>query len=366
MFNVAFLTPNDLHVKFVCRTRPFVCVIPVCCDTDCCVVSAIYRATDCRASEGGHPSPKKDQNCQEPLSDISSPTSSLRNSLTSPKRIFFLTMALVRSNRAKRVPKRNAAQMWLHGYTQTQLENDDVDILKGDCVQAARDSHRWSLEEAIKYLIKATESEPVASDDDGSGPQKVPPHRFPYALFCDLDEMLFGGVLKGNVHLRFDQTLPNRLAGSTTRPSQEAQRRITIDLSKDLVFKRGPPTILEVLLHQMIHAYLLQCCGPKSRGRGHDLSHGAIFSAAAYLTIKACGFHHFAKFPSTVGVLEQRRRRYAAAESQWSLIERCICSQIGAPLPTCKEVCHHIKSHVNDPEIDLDHECPKDRSGKRR
>lgn len=99
----------------------------------------------------------------------------------------------------------------------------------------------------------------------------------PFMVFDDLDTMLFRSMLRGNVYLTW-ANLPTGLYARTSRPNLHGRPRITIELNLHL--NRDRATVIGVLLHQMIHAYYLQCCGHKNKGvivKGHDLRHREEF-----------------------------------------------------------------------------------------
>ena len=114
------------------------------------------------------------------------------------------------------------------------------------------------------------------------------PHELPFQVFDQLDKELFLGILKGNIYLAWSK-LPRDYPGRTTRPGRNGSGirgpRIMIELSKDLLKHGTSPHILAILLHQMIHAYFLQCCGHRSEGApgiGSDLTHHHGFSSVLY------------------------------------------------------------------------------------
>ena len=99
----------------------------------------------------------------------------------------------------------------------------------------------------------------------------------PFMVFDDLDRKLFRSVLQGNVYLTW-ASLPRGVDARTSRAGLRGRPRITIELSHDIA--EGRAATLGILLHQMIHAYYLQCCGHKNRGvdgKGHDLCHKEEF-----------------------------------------------------------------------------------------
>ena len=278
-----------------------------------------------------------------------------------------IIMALVPFHNAATASKRLPIQFWLRGWTQTELDDDDIEILRAADLQPARKSHGWTSDEAIKFLSDAVGNR-NASDGDYERPRRLSPHQLPYGIFNDFDEIIFGGVLKGNVHLRFDRNLPNSLAGITTNPPSQSKRRMSVELSKDLVFKGSPPAIAEVLMHQMIHAFLLQCCGPKTNSDGHDLRHGLAFSTAALVVVRACGLRQFGDHPAALGVMAQRGQpRSSDGSSTTSSGEYSSrCYHEGYPQDFCKHKLDSIQASTETPTINLDKQCPKDKTDVRR
>ena len=99
----------------------------------------------------------------------------------------------------------------------------------------------------------------------------------PFLVFDELDKMLFCSKLKGNVCLKWSD-LPWSISGSTSRAGLR-NPRITVELSERLLSNGG---VLTALLHQMIHAYFLQCCGywtGEADSTGYNLGHGPEFLA---------------------------------------------------------------------------------------
>ena len=102
----------------------------------------------------------------------------------------------------------------------------------------------------------------------------------PLLVFDELDKILFCSKLKGNVCLEWSD-LPWGVPGCTSRAGLK-NPRITIELSERLLSNASKGAVLTALLHQMIHAYFLQCCGYQTREAGntdHDLGHGSEFLA---------------------------------------------------------------------------------------
>lgn len=111
----------------------------------------------------------------------------------------------------------------------------------------------------------------------------------PFLVFNELDRKLFRSKLKGNVCLEWSR-LYDSVPGRTTRAGLK-HPRITIELSEKLA-DTNEEGVVTALLHQMIHAYYLQCCGYQSEGltrTGYDLAHGPEFLALKAL-IDYCYF----------------------------------------------------------------------------
>lgn len=103
----------------------------------------------------------------------------------------------------------------------------------------------------------------------------------PFQVFNELDKEFFRSTLSGNISLGWSD-LPDGIFSRTVHAGQNGNPRIRIELSTQLSWHRAPKHILAALIHQMVHAYYLQCCGYRdrsSRGDGHDLSHERSFWA---------------------------------------------------------------------------------------
>ncbi|KAL8688228.1 MAG: hypothetical protein Q9218_005808 [Villophora microphyllina] len=103
----------------------------------------------------------------------------------------------------------------------------------------------------------------------------------PFQVLNELDKEFFRSTLKGNISLGWSD-LPAGVFSRTVHAGQYGNPRIRIELSPELYWHRGPHHIVAALIHQMVHAYYLQCCGYRDRsssGSGHDLSHEEPFWA---------------------------------------------------------------------------------------
>lgn len=116
-----------------------------------------------------------------------------------------------------------------------------------------------------------------------------------YLIFDVLDATIFGQKLKGMVYLMWIMQ-PNCSPGKTSAPNVvPGIPRICIQLNSAL-FDDGLGDIdelLEVLIHQMIHAYFLVCCGAQRRGdkvdgRLEDGKHFAVILMAVRSISKEC------------------------------------------------------------------------------
>jgi hypothetical protein len=164
----------------------------------------------------------------------------------------------------------------------------------------AEDASVWSLRSkglpAPKHLgLTEAVATKLAIDALDNWPKSVsgvpvcrihPPGRMqlPFRLFSKLDDELFRGVLKNEIYMKWT-TLPSEIHGITSRPGLR-DTRIAIDLNKLLIHRRVPPEVLlAVLVHHMVHAYFLVCCGFRSEMTDvdkHDLGHGLGFSTLVH------------------------------------------------------------------------------------
>ncbi|CAK1361927.1 hypothetical protein CB0940_02753 [Cercospora beticola] len=129
----------------------------------------------------------------------------------------------------------------------------------------------WTLEYATAWLYRylfssATEVTDAIDtlrelDDDYMGPD------FAYMFFDLLDDKLFAGKLQGAVYLRW-RSMPSNLPGVTSAPKVIPEiARVCIDLNRT-PFEDDTADIDDLLcamIHQMIHAFLLVCCGAQPK-----------------------------------------------------------------------------------------------------
>ena len=146
--------------------------------------------------------------------------------------------------------------------------------------QPALPALRLSEDEALELAEQALK----AHERDQVGylmpPSNWPKFDLPFLVFNDIDSQFFRGVLKGNVYLIW-KPLPRGCHARTSRAGLNKVPRISIELSDDLR-RCSRLDIVATLLHQMIHAYFLQCCGYKRNSQGYALDHGPRFSLLLY------------------------------------------------------------------------------------
>ena len=176
---------------------------------------------------------------------------------------------------------------WLHGSSELVPTKDDLTVLKDATLPPARDPDYASPEEAIKIAeacMKATHTANMAKPRRYH-PQHLDIDRMPFHVFNDVDAKVFAGALRGNVVLRWAK-LPREFLGITTQPGKRSSPRILIELSKSLLSARSKEIILRVLLHQMTHAYFVQCCGfdyAHEGGKDVSLAHNLPFSTLSVI-----------------------------------------------------------------------------------
>ncbi|EME47254.1 hypothetical protein DOTSEDRAFT_123677 [Dothistroma septosporum NZE10] len=93
----------------------------------------------------------------------------------------------------------------------------------------------------------------------------------PYYIFDFLDQTMFDRKLKEMVSLHWTSH-PSCGTGSTYAPGVIGIPRIVIKLNAAsfMVGDRDIDDLLDALIHQMIHAYFLVCCGAQKRGEKAD------------------------------------------------------------------------------------------------
>ncbi|KAL8727077.1 MAG: hypothetical protein Q9181_005831 [Wetmoreana brouardii] len=166
----------------------------------------------------------------------------------------------------------------------------------------------------------------------------------PFQVFNQLDGELFRSMLKGNVSLSWSD-LPDGTFSRTIRAGQNGNPRTTIELSP-LLFHHGTrPEILSTLIHQMVHAYYLQCCSYRERGfggEGHDLGHEQAFGA-----LVNCIRGHVEPLRDYLSAaLWTPSRKY-----QDRLADGCSCYGSSGELMEGASSCYHEKNSFNAVDI---------------
>ena len=265
---------------------------------------------------------------------------------------------------------------WVHGHTRSLSSQDDLAILRDAGLRPVREPHGFTQEQAIKLALESgKECKSSGKEIRWTMQEQVQNYsELPFLLFNDIDATLFSGVLKGNVYLTWAR-LPHGLSGMTTRPGRGCCPRTTIELSQDLQLVISPEDLVSTLLHQMIHAYLLQCCGHKNvdvAGTGHDLMHKLDFSAIATIMQKRLVPSSSLEYPATWGCAASRPRRHDLRGGRHAphkalrppSIEagssNCDARQHGYHFADCRTLCMHVKAATPSPKLVLQLNCPLD------
>jgi len=259
---------------------------------------------------------------------------------------------------------------WSRGIFGSAPSTDDRAIIHNATIKPARDAHKLQHQEAIQlveqststYLTKIKETVGFVTDIRCSRSE------LPFYVFNDIDTALFSGVLKGNVYLKW-APLPTALFGRTIRAGRSACPRIAIELADHVLARGAPEEILEVLVHQMIHAFLLQCCGHRNHdvsGNGHNLRHGLEFSTIAYIFQK----HFFPKrdtfSPAEIGCIgdpayharsRHMRHTYLKDEAGSSF---CCPNGTAISFSSAGKHYEYVKENTLAPKLDLPSQEPKD------
>ena len=162
---------------------------------------------------------------------------------------------------------RHLWKRWLLGSPGHASSSADLELLHDPKSQPARGCLKLEPREAISLLVSSS----LTSDDHHQGHQKdeVDIESLPFKVFNDVDASLFHGVLRGNVHLRWSKDLPDYLQGRTTLPCVNSCPRIMIELSRNLSTHKTFEDVLIALVHQMVHAYLIQSGKKQDTDLGH-------------------------------------------------------------------------------------------------
>ncbi|KAF2723702.1 hypothetical protein K431DRAFT_197958, partial [Polychaeton citri CBS 116435] len=161
----------------------------------------------------------------------------------------------------------------------------------------------WNLEYATAYAYKhiiAARNEITDTIDYirelDCGNSTSISNRTPYLIFTHLDKAIFGGKLDGMVYLRW-RGMSSSSPGTTFAPGRERSGgekvpRVCIELNstpfetpeEDEIGGGGIDELLDVLIHQMIHAWFLVCCGAQEEGARQDgrISDGLHFGVILF------------------------------------------------------------------------------------
>ncbi|EMC97940.1 hypothetical protein BAUCODRAFT_408506 [Baudoinia panamericana UAMH 10762] len=141
----------------------------------------------------------------------------------------------------------------------------------------------------------------------------------PFIIFDYLSRALFGGKLRGMVHLSW-KSLASFSPGITSAPGVvPGISRVCIELNST-PFEDGEAEIdnlLDALIHQMIHAYFLIACGAQPKGSKQDgrLLDGLHFGVILF-TIRDLSINCRYRRPLNLIFYASTRRRKAAGQSR--------------------------------------------------
>ena len=150
----------------------------------------------------------------------------------------------------------------------------------------------WSLEYATAYCYKQLNgNRPAIVDAIDRARELDLNKKTPFIVFDHLDRALFQGRLNGMVHLRWKAQASS--TPGTTSVADMVGSRICIELNSTPFEDDEDPRIddlLDALIHQMIHAYFIVCCGSQPKGGKQDgrlldaLHFGVILSTIRDIT----------------------------------------------------------------------------------
>ena len=129
----------------------------------------------------------------------------------------------------------------------------------------------WTLEYATAYCFKHLNgNRPCIVDTIDYARQAPLGELAPFLLFDCLDKSLFQGKLNGMVYLKW-RALSDNAPGVTSAPDVK-DPRICIELNSRPFEERGASLdeLFDALIHQMIHAYFLVCCGKQGKSTEQD------------------------------------------------------------------------------------------------
>lgn len=271
-------------------------------------------------------------------------------------------------------------KLWSEGRTIHAVSDEEITILNSSTLPPLRGSHGLTQVQTLRLINEAQLlyklSLKEASTSDKNRTRSLT--KLPFVVFNDIDKTLFAGVLKGNVYLKWS-SLEHKLLGVTASAGVKDRPRISIELS-DQLLSTSSDQILATLMHHMLHAYLLQCCGHKNAEgapKGHDLEHSMEFSALS-LVLQRWLLPPLNKlYPASFGCVHEvgrgspRRRDSRSHRGHRDVTVH----EIGADCSYC-DGCHngyngrecagflkHLKDTADIPTLDLKDSGPKDSKG---
>ncbi|KAL8699678.1 MAG: hypothetical protein Q9201_005863 [Fulgogasparrea decipioides] len=177
-----------------------------------------------------------------------------------------------------------AKSSWLDGKSKPGPTKSDFENLQSTTISPASRNLELKPEEAYtlaEQALKSYQRTQIACLTRKPSNLTAIKRTLPFQVFNQLDRELFRSMLKGNVSLSWSD-LPSGTFSRTIHAGQNGNPRTMIELSP-LLFRHGTrPEILGTLIHQMVHAYYLQCCGYRDQGyggEGHDMGHEQAFGA---------------------------------------------------------------------------------------
>lgn len=268
---------------------------------------------------------------------------------------------------------------WINGTVKKASPRDDIEILQNKKLKPARDAHGFTPQEAFKIVYENARELAKLARERGWKVRSISGEDLPFAVFNDMDRCMFSGVLKGNVCLQVTDELPPGIYGSTSAAGQEGPR-ISIGISRDIWNVPATPYqsehLLRVLLHQMIHAFLLQTCGFKlvgTQGAGHNLGHRGFFSDIASV-LDRCILNGWHDRPALIGHANLRRHIGSTDVRDRALWTRSNCAGTsicdgrdrGDDDFVCAKRIEEMKDTTSVPNINLEAKSPRDSYGVAR
>ncbi|TKA70523.1 hypothetical protein B0A49_07502 [Cryomyces minteri] len=122
-----------------------------------------------------------------------------------------------------------------------------------------------------------------------------------FRIFDKLDGCLFAEKLKHNVYLEW-ASLDSGVSGRTSIAGVVAPR-VSVQLNEDVHLNASREDIIASLIHHMIHAYFLVCCGPAAKHDPDDkrLKHGKRFGLVLYKIRDISGYGYRRHLPLHFG-----------------------------------------------------------------